>query len=354
MDYEKAFDSVETNAVIQALKNQGINTIYIKTIQEIYTNATAILKLHKESEPIFIRRGVRQGDTMSPKLFVATLEEIFKRLNWDNKGINVNGKKLNHLRFADDIVIISRDTAELEEMLSDLNNESRKVGLKMNMSKTKVMFNMYADNKEMKIGSETLEEVSKYTYLGQEIWPDGNQVQEIKRKTQAGWAAFSRYKDILTDKTMPNCLKRKLFNQCILPAITYGSETWTLNKDMERKLKTTQRSMERMMLGYTRRDRKRNIWIREQTRVKDVLTTVKGIKWRWAGHLGRMTDGRWSQLTTEWQPLYGVRKRGRPRARWRDELVSYLGTTAWMRIAGDRRNWQNLGEAFAQQWDDMG
>ena len=166
------------------------------------------------------------------------------------------------------------------------------MGLKMNMSKTKVMFNMYADNKEMKIGSETLEEVSKYTYLGQEIWPDGNQVQEIKRKTQAGWAAFSRYKDILTDKTMPNCLKRKLFNQCILPAITYGSETWTLNKDMERKLKTTQRSMERMMLGYTRRDRKRNIWIREQTRVKDVLTTVKGIKWRWAGRLGRMTDGR--------------------------------------------------------------
>ena len=49
---------------------------------------------------------------MSPKLFVATVEEIFKRLNWDNKGINVNGKKLNHLRFADDVVIISGDIAE--------------------------------------------------------------------------------------------------------------------------------------------------------------------------------------------------------------------------------------------------
>ncbi|XP_072037641.1 uncharacterized protein [Amphiura filiformis] len=98
---------------------------------------------------------------MSPKLFVATLEEIFKRLNWVDKGINVNGKKLNHLMFADDIVIISGDAAELEEMLTDLSNESRKVGLKMNMSKTKVMFNMYADNKEIKIENETLEHVSK-------------------------------------------------------------------------------------------------------------------------------------------------------------------------------------------------
>ena len=123
---------------------------------------------------------------------------------------------------------------------------------------------------------------------------------------------------------------------------------------MERKLQTTQRSMERMMLGYTRRDHKTNKWIREQTKVKDVLTTAKRNKWRWAGHLGRITDERWSKLTTEWQPLYGTRKRGRPRARWRDEIVSYLGTTAWTRLTRDRKNWHKLGEAFAQQWDDMG
>ncbi len=103
---------------------------------------------------------------------------------------------------------------------------------------------------------------------------------------------------------MPNCLKRKLYDQCVLTAMTYGSEIWTLDKEMERKLQTTQRSMERMMLGHTRRDHKTNKWIREQTKVKDVLTTAKRNKWRWAGQLGRITDERWSKLTTEWQPLY--------------------------------------------------
>ena len=125
------------------------------------------------------------------------------------------------------------------------------------------MFNIYADTMSFNIGSETLEQVPKYTYLGQEIWPDRGQLHKIKRKVQAGWSAFSRNKDILTDNTMPNCLKRKFFDQCVLTATTCGSEIWILDKEMERKLQITQRSMERMMLGYTRRDRKTNKWIKE-------------------------------------------------------------------------------------------
>ena len=59
--------------------------------------------LHKESEKIRIKRGVRQGDTISPKLFTATLESIFRRLNWENKGVKIDGEFLSNLRFADDI-----------------------------------------------------------------------------------------------------------------------------------------------------------------------------------------------------------------------------------------------------------
>ena len=47
--------------------------------------------LHKESEKIRIKRGVRQGDTISPKLFTATLESIFRRLNWENMGVKIEG-----------------------------------------------------------------------------------------------------------------------------------------------------------------------------------------------------------------------------------------------------------------------
>ena len=68
---------------------------------------------HKESEKIRIKRGVRQGDTISSKLFTATLESIFRRLNWENKGVKIDGEFLSNLRFADDIIIIPmhRNTA---------------------------------------------------------------------------------------------------------------------------------------------------------------------------------------------------------------------------------------------------
>ena len=73
---------------------------------------------------------------------------------------------------------------------------------------------------------------------------------------------------------VPICLKRKVFDQCILPAITYASETWTLTAKMENKLAAAQRNIERSMLGITMRDRKTNEWIREQTKVQDILKTI--------------------------------------------------------------------------------
>ena len=72
----------------------------------------------------------------------------------------------------------------------------------------------------------------------------------------------------------------------------YGRETWTLNAQATQRLRVTQRAMERCMLGITRIDRKTNEWIRAQTRVEDIIKTAKKMKWRWAGHIARRTDGR--------------------------------------------------------------
>ena len=61
--------------------------------------------LHKECEKSWIKTGVSQGDTISPKLFTATLESIFRRLNWENEGVKIDGEFLSNLRFADDIFL---------------------------------------------------------------------------------------------------------------------------------------------------------------------------------------------------------------------------------------------------------
>ena len=83
----------------------------MNTNQECYKSfeytcvMTVTVHLHKESEKIRIKRGVRQGDTISPKLFTATLESIFRRLNWENKGMKIDGEFLSNLHFADDIFL---------------------------------------------------------------------------------------------------------------------------------------------------------------------------------------------------------------------------------------------------------
>src|SRR5277367_5522719 len=214
VDYEKAFDSVEHIGIMEALTQHQINKVYVETLSNAYNNATSLIKLDKESNTILIQRGVRQGDTISPKLFNAGLEQIFRKLEWDSKGISINGEHLNHLRFADDIVLISNNGDEIEEMLNQLNKESCKLGMKMNMKKTKIMCNKYATVRTVKIGNVEVEYVDEYVYLGQLVTMNSDKTDEIKRRISAGWGAFSKYYNIMKSK-MPMCLKRKIYNQCI-------------------------------------------------------------------------------------------------------------------------------------------
>src|SRR3977135_103429 len=135
----KAFDSVEHCGIINAIKEHQIYSVYIETLINIYNCGTSVIRLDNERNKFPIQKGARQGDTLSPKLFNAGLEQVFRMLNWDNTGITINGEKLNHLRFADDIVLISNNGEEAQEMLNELNRESKKGGKKKKKKKTKGM-----------------------------------------------------------------------------------------------------------------------------------------------------------------------------------------------------------------------
>ena len=140
-----------------------------------------------------------------------------------------------------------------------------------------------------------------------------------------------------------------IFNECVLPTMTYGCETWTTTKFLEQKLKVAQHAMERKMLHITIRDKVKNVEIRNKTNVKDIIERIKEAKWRWAGHIARRDDNRWTKRLTEWQPRTGKRRRGRQKRRWRDDLTSYLGTT-WAREAQNRSKWKLLEEGYIRQW----
>lgn len=91
-------------------------------------------------------RGVRQGDTLSPKLFIAAVEDMFKKLKWRKTGIKINGQFISHLRYADDIVLLGESLEEILDMMKDLDEQSKSIGLKMNLKKTKIMSNVMDHN----------------------------------------------------------------------------------------------------------------------------------------------------------------------------------------------------------------
>ena len=113
--------------------------------------------------------------------------------------------------------------------------------------------------------------------------------------------------------------------------MTYGAETWTLTKQAQNKLAAAQTKMERSMLNITYKDRRTNIWVRERTKLIDIIYTVRKMKWSWAGHINRLKDDRWTSRVTTWRPYDKKRRQGRPAKRWRDDLDKYWSDTIYGR-----------------------
>ncbi len=97
-------------------------------------------------------------------------------------------------------------------------------------------------------GNEALELVEEYTYLGQMVSANPAHEKEIIRRIGMGmgWSAFGN-QNLVMNSNLPLSLMRNVYNQCILPVLMYGSETWRLTKELERKLRSAQRGMERRM-----------------------------------------------------------------------------------------------------------
>ncbi|KAG7311380.1 hypothetical protein JYU34_002422 [Plutella xylostella] len=344
IDFTKAFDSISHEYLQRSLLQQGIETKYIQLLGEIYSNGSARIKLESEG-PIFpLKRGVKQGDPVSPILFNCLLEETFRAVDWTKKGILINGYRMTALRFADDIVFLAETSHELQNTISEFQLALTESGLQLNETKTKIMTN-YTQIPVIANGKQ-LEYVEDYVYLGQVISFQNRLDKEIDRRVNMGWKKYWSLKYIFKSN-LHISIKRKVFNMCVLPTMTYGAQTWSTTKKQRTKLLVNQRAMERSMLGIKLKDRIENEVIRHQTKIQDIITTIDKLKWQWAGHVMRIKDQRWTKLTTEWIPRDGRRGVGRPLMRWSDELRAFH--PLWWRFAHNRAAWNKMAKIFIAQ-----
>lgn len=364
IDFHKAFDSVEPGSIWDCLRTQGVEQAYIELLKECYTGCTTTFTPFHKLVEVPVTRGVRQGDPISPNLFSACLEHVFRQMSWNEwkgheddydtiPGIRVNGRNLTHLRFADDIVLVASDPRAASQMIQELVDRCRTVGLQINTSKTKVMKNRFAKDTPVSIkqgsSASNIEEVDEYVYLGRLLNARNELEPELHRRRRAAWAAFNNIKNTTDALTCPKT-RSKLFDSIVLPALTYGSETWTFTKALAERVRVTHASLERRLVGLTlSQQRERDLHqedIRQLSKVRDPLLYIKRRKLGWAGHIMRRADDRWTTLLQEWIPRDRKRPVGRPPMRWNDSLNKEISirhggrlTTSWTSIAKDRKDW---------------
>ena len=141
-------------------------------------------------------------------------------------GIKTIGRNINNLRYADDITLMAESEEELKSLLMKIKVESEKVGLKLNIQKTKIMASGPITSWE--IDGETVETVSDY-FLGSKITADGDCSHEIKRHLLLGRKVMSNLDSIFKSRDITLPIKVHLVKAMVFP-VMYGCESWTVKK----------------------------------------------------------------------------------------------------------------------------
>lgn len=163
--------------------------------------------------------------------------------------------------------------------------------------------------------------------------------QEIERRITSTWNRYWSLKEVMKNAQYP-------FNTCILPCLTYGCQACPHHAHKQKtlqKITSCQKGIERSLLNYNIKDKKRAKDLRKITKLKEATFHTKRLKWRWAGHMVRDRNKKWSKTVTEWQIRDGSkRSRGRQRKRWDDDIVETAGAL-WARLLETQETVKNGG-----------
>ena len=143
-------------------------------------------------------------------------------------GIKIAGRNINNLRYADDTTLMA-ESEELKSLLK-VKEESEKVGLKLNIQKTKIMGSNPITSWKKQIDGETVETVSDFIFGGSKITTDGDCSHEIKRHLLFRRKVLTNLDSILKSRDITLPTKVHLIKAMVFPKVMYGCESWTVKK----------------------------------------------------------------------------------------------------------------------------
>ena len=143
-------------------------------------------------------------------------------------GIKIAWRNINNLRYADDTTLMAESEEELKSLLMKVKEESKKVGLKLKIQKTKIMAS--GPTTSWQIDGETVETVADFIFLGSKITANGDCSHEIKRYILLGGKVMTNLDSILKSRDITLPTKVCLVKAMVFPEVMYGCESWTVKK----------------------------------------------------------------------------------------------------------------------------
>ena len=198
-------------------------------LRNLYAGQEARVRTgHGTTDWFQIGKGVCQGCIFSPCLFNFYAEYIMWNAGLDESqaGIKIARRNINNLRYADDTTLMAESEEELKSLLMKVKEESEKVGLELNIQKTKIM--AFSPITSWQIDGETMKTVADFIFLGSKITADGDCSHEIKRRLLLGRKVMTNLDSILKSRDITLPTKVCLVKAMVFPVFMYGCESWTV------------------------------------------------------------------------------------------------------------------------------
>ena len=197
-------------------------------LRNLYAGQEAKVRIgHGTTDWFQIGKGVHQGYILSLCLFNLYAESTMKNTGLEEAqaGIKIAGRNINNLRYADDTTLTAESEEELKSLLMKVKVESEKVGLKLNIQKTKIMASGPINSWEIDV-----ETVSDFIFLGSKITADGDCSHGIKRRLLLGRKVMTNLDSVLKSRDINLPTNVHLVKVMVFPVVMYGCESWTIKK----------------------------------------------------------------------------------------------------------------------------